>query len=40
MYAALKRIYGNTKNEAYLANAVTKGYITEVQKDEIMLAVA
>lgn len=40
MIAALKRIYKNTKNEAYLNNAVTKGFITKEEKDEIMTEVA
>lgn len=36
MYAALKRIYNNTKNEMYLLKAVAKGMITEKQKKEII----
>lgn len=40
MYAALKRIYKNTKNETYLTNAVAKGFITEEEKAEIMESVA
>lgn len=40
MYAALLRIYKSTKNEAYLTNAVAKGWITEGQKAEIMASVA
>lgn len=40
MYASLKRIYTSTKNEAYLTNAVAKGWITEAQKEEIMNSVA
>lgn len=40
MYAALLRIYSNTKSEAYLTNAVKKNYITIEQKKEIMASVA
>lgn len=40
MYATLKRIYANTKNETYLTNAVAKGWITEEQKEEIIASVA
>ena len=40
MFAALKRIYSNTRNEAYLTNAVTKKFITEEEKTEIMTMVA
>ncbi len=40
MYASLLRIYANTKSEAYLSNAVKKGWITKEQKAEIMSAVA
>lgn len=40
MYEALKRIYANTKNVTYLANAVTKGWITEAQKAKIIASVA
>lgn len=36
MYNTLKRIYGNTKNEDYLTNAVVKGWITAAQKAEII----
>lgn len=40
MVSALKRIYSTTKNEAYLTNAVNKGFITAAQKAEIMESVA
>lgn len=40
MYNTLKRIYSNTRNEAYLTNAVAKGWITEAQKAEIIASVA
>lgn len=40
MYAALKRIYGSTKNETYLTNAVKKGWITEAEKEQIIASVA
>ncbi len=40
MYAALERIYRNTKNVTYLNNAVTKGWITEEQKTKIIASVA
>ena len=40
MLSAIKRIYGNTRNETYLVNAVAKGYITEAQKEEIMAEIA
>lgn len=36
MYAALKRIYANTKNATYLTNAVKKGWITEAEKEQII----
>lgn len=39
MYATLKRIYTNTKNEMYLTNAVAKGWITEEQKADIIESV-
>lgn len=39
MRAALERIYKNTKNEAYLTNAVAKGLITEEEKAAIMAAI-
>lgn len=40
MVSALKRIYSTTKNETYLTNAVSKGFITVAQKAEIMESVA
>lgn len=40
MYEALKRIYRNTKNETYLANAVLKEWITKEEKAKIMADVA
>lgn len=39
MYASLKRIYGNTRNETYLINAVRKGWITEAEKEQIISSV-
>ncbi len=36
MYKTLERIYGKTKDEKYLTNAVRKGWITEEEKTEIM----
>ncbi len=36
MYAALRRIYKNTKKESYLTNAVAEGWITEDEKAKIM----
>lgn len=40
MFETLKRIYGNTKKERYLVNAVAKDWITEDEKAEIIAAVA
>lgn len=40
MFAALKRIYNNTRNEDYLTNAVKKSFITAEEKAEIMAMVA
>ncbi len=40
MYAALQRIYGNTKNETYLTNAVEKGWITQKEKEQIIASAA
>ena len=39
MYAALLRIYRNTKDETYLANAVTKGWLTDEEKQQIIAEV-
>ena len=39
MYAALLRIYRNTKDEIYLTNAVTKGWLTDEEKQQIMAEV-
>lgn len=39
MYAALRRIYYSTKKESYLSNAVAKGWITEMEKAEIITSV-
>lgn len=36
MIRTLKRIYEETRNEAYLAAAVKKRWITEEEKQEIM----
>lgn len=36
MKASLTRIWKKTHNEAYLTKAVTKGWITEEEKAEIM----
>lgn len=36
MIRTLKRIYAETKNEAYLTAAVKKIWITEAEKQEIM----
>ena len=36
MYAALLRIYRNTKDETYLTNAVAKGWLTDEEKQQIM----
>lgn len=38
MIATLTRIYLETKNEAYLTAAVSKKWITETEKAEIMTA--
>lgn len=40
MYIAQKRIYVNTKNKTYLANAVEKGWITKAEKEQIIASVA
>lgn len=40
MYEALKRIYRNTKDETYLTNAVTKGWLTDEEKQQIMAEVS
>lgn len=39
MYAALMRIYRNTKDETYLTNAVTKGWLTDEEKQQIIAEV-
>lgn len=39
MYAALLRIYRNTKDETYLTNAVTKGWLTDEEKQQIIAEV-
>lgn len=36
MYITLVRIYSKTRNMALLDNAVTKGWITETEKQQIM----
>lgn len=36
MYITLERIYEKTKNAALLENAVTKGWITEDEKQRII----
>ena len=40
MYAALMRIYRNTKDETYLTNAVTKGWLTDEEKQQIIAEVS
>lgn len=40
MYEALTRIYRNTKDETYLTNAVTKGWLTDEEKQQIIAEVA
>ena len=40
MYEALTRIYRNTKDETYLTNAVTKGWLTDEEKQQIIVAVS
>lgn len=35
MYETIKRIYAKTGDEAYVANAVKKGWITKEQYKEI-----
>ena len=40
MYEALTRIYRNTKDEAYLTNAVTKGWLTDEEKQQIIAEVS
>ena len=39
MYAALMRIYSNTKDETYLTNAVVKGWLTDEDKPQIIAEV-
>lgn len=39
MYEALMRIYRNTKDETYLTNAVTKGWLTDEEKQQIIAEV-
>ena len=39
MYAALMRIYRNTKDETYLTNAVAKGWLTDEEKQQIIAEV-
>lgn len=39
MYAALMRIYRNTKDETYLTNAVTKDWLTDEEKQQIIAEV-
>lgn len=39
MYAALMRIYRNTKDETYLTNAVVKGWLTDEEKQQIIAEV-
>lgn len=39
MYEALMRIYRNTKDETYLNNAVTKGWLTDEEKQQIIAEV-
>lgn len=39
MYDTLKRIYTNTKNVEVLTRAVEKVWITEEQKEQIMVEV-
>lgn len=36
MYITLERIYAKTKNQSLLENAVTKGWITETEKQQII----
>lgn len=40
MFETLKRIYNKTKKESYLVNAVSKGWITEKEKEEIITSIA
>ena len=40
MYEALTRIYRNTKDETYLTNAVTKGWLTDEEKQQIIAEVS
>lgn len=40
MYLAMQRIYLKTKDEKYLTNAVTKGWLTENEKAEIIADIA
>ena len=39
MYAALMRIYRNTKDETYLTNAEVKGWLTDEEKQQIIAEV-
>ena len=39
MYAALMRMYRNTKDETYLTTAVTKGWLTDDEKQQIIAEV-
>lgn len=36
MFATIKRLYKNTKNKQLVANAVNKGWITEVDYERIV----
>lgn len=39
MFETLKRIYKKTQDQTYLTNAVSRGWITEEQKEEIIASV-